>query len=148
MFKEQNLIIEQKYKNPNIVNEPVIRAVSVYLNTNNITLMTGDYEKSLKNIRKGAFVYFDPPYDPVSKSSNFTGYVEGGFDDHEQIRLRDKCIELDKKGVNFLLSNSDTPFINDLYKDFKIQKVLAKRSINSVASKRGEVSEVLIKNYE
>lgn len=136
------------YKNPNIVNEPTIRAVSKHLNLNNIKMLNVDFSDSLKNIRKGSFVYFDPPYDPVSKSSNFTGYVEGGFGEPEQIRLRDKCIELDKKGVKFLLSNSDTPFVNELYSGFNIKKVNAKRSINSDASKRGDVSEVLIRNYE
>ena len=137
-----------RYKSPNIVNETVLRAVSNYLNNNDIALLSGDFEDALKGIRKGAFVYLDPPYDPVSKSSNFTGYVEGGFDSNQQERLRDICIKLNDKGVNFLLSNSATPFIKDLYKDFEIIEVDAKRYINSVASKRGSVSEVLVKNYE
>lgn len=137
-----------RYKSPNIVNETVLRAVSNYLNNNDIALLSGDFEDALKGIRKGAFVYLDPPYDPVSKSSNFTGYVEGGFDSNQQERLRDICIKLNDKGVNFLLSNSATPFIKDLYKDFEIIEVDAKRYINSVASKRGSVSEVLVRNYE
>lgn len=137
-----------RYKSPNIVNETVLRAVSNYLNNNNIELLSGDFEDALKGIRKGAFVYLDPPYDPVSKSSNFTGYVEGGFGSDQQERLRDICIKLDQKGVNFLLSNSATHFIKDLYKDFEIIEVDAKRYINSVASKRGSVSEVLVRNYE
>jgi len=136
-----------RYKNPNIVNESVVKAVSKYLKSANIKFLYGDFEKSLKNIKKGAFVYFDPPYDPVSKSSNFTGYVEGGFGREEQIRLRDKCKDLNKRGVNFLLSNSDTKFIRELYSDFKIIQVKATRNINSKGGKRGRVSEVLIKNY-
>lgn len=137
-----------RYKSPNIVNEPVLRAVSRYLQNNDIELLSGDFEDALKGARKGAFVYLDPPYDPVSKSSNFTGYVEGGFGSDQQERLRDVCIKLHQKGVKFLLSNSATPFIKDLYKDFEIIEVGAKRHINSVASKRGEVTEVLVRNYE
>jgi DNA adenine methylase len=137
-----------KYKNPNIVNETTIRAVSKYLNNNNVIILNGDFEIAVKGIRKGAFVYFDPPYDPVSESSNFTGYVQGGFNMFDQVRLRDLCVELDSKGVKFLVSNSATPLIEDLYRDFNIRYVKANRSINSNAKKRGEVDEVLIRNYE
>lgn len=137
-----------RYKNPNIVNETTIRAVSKYLNTNKITILNRDFEEALNGIKKGSFVYFDPPYHPVSASSNFTGYVQGGFDMYEQVRLRDLCNKLNEKGVNFLLSNSATQFIEDLYKDYKISYVKANRSINSNAKKRGEIDEVLIRNYE
>lgn len=137
-----------RYKNPNIVNETTIRAVSKYLNTNKITILNKDFEEALKGIKKGSFVYFDPPYHPVSASSNFTGYVQGGFDMYEQVRLRDLCNKLNEKGINFLLSNSATQFIEDLYKDYKISYVKANRSINSNAKKRGEIDEVLIRNYE
>jgi DNA adenine methylase len=137
-----------RYKNPNIVNETTLRAVSKYLNSNNIKILNGDFERTVDGIRKGAFVYFDPPYDPVSKSSNFTGYVQGGFDSNEQIRLRDLCNKLNDKGVKFLLSNSATPFVKDLYKDYNISFVKANRYINSNAKKRGEVDEVLVRNYE
>ncbi|AWV97995.1 DNA adenine methylase [Arcticibacterium luteifluviistationis] len=136
-----------RYKNPNIVNEITIRAVSKYLNDNKISILNKDFEEAVKGAKKGDFVYFDPPYDPVSKSSSFTGYVQGGFGDEEQIRLRDLCVSLDNKGVDFLLSNSATPFIKDLYKDFNVKIVKATRQINSNASKRGEVNEVLIRNY-
>lgn len=137
-----------RYKSPNIVNESVLRAVSKYLQNNNIELLSGDFEDALKGARRGAFVYLDPPYDPISKSSNFTGYVEGGFGVDQQERLRDVCVKLNQKGVKFLLSNSATPLIKGLYKDFEIIEVGAKRHINSVASKRGEVTEVLVRNYE
>lgn len=136
-----------KYKNPNIVNDVTIRAVSKYLNSNDIKIINKDFESSLKNIRKGAFVYFDPPYDPISKSSNFTGYVQGGFDITEQIRLKNLCDKLDSKGVKFLLSNSATKLILDLYSEYNITFVKANRAINSDSSKRGEVEEVLIRNY-
>lgn len=136
-----------RYKSPNIINETVLRAVSNYLQSNDIQLLSGDFEEALKGARRGSFVYLDPPYDPISKSSNFTGYVEGGFGTDQQERLRDVCLRLDQKGVRFLLSNSATPLIKSLYKDFEIIEVGAKRQINSVASKRGEVTEVLVRNY-
>ena len=137
-----------RYKNPNIVNETTLRAVSQYLNDNDIQIHNEDFETVLKKVKKGAFVYFDPPYDPVSKSANFTGYVQGGFGEADQIRLRDLCVKLNKKGIRFLLSNAATSFIKDLYKDFDIQYVKAIRSINSNGKKRGGVDEVLIRNYE
>jgi len=137
-----------RYKNPNIVNEVTIKAVSHYLNTNDITILNGDFEEAVKGIKKGDFVYFDPPYHPVSASSNFTGYVQGGFGVSEQLRLKKLCDNLNKKGVKFLLSNSATQFIEDLYKDYEIRYVKASRSINSNAQKRGEIKEVLIRNYE
>lgn len=128
-----------RYKNPNIVNEITIRAVSKYLNNSDITIINKDFEEALEDIKKGSFVYFDPPYHPVSDSSNFTGYIQGGFDMFEQVRLRDLCDKLNKNGVKFLLSNSATQFIEDLYKDYEISYVKANRSINSNATKRGEI---------
>lgn len=136
------------YKNPNIVNEPTLRAVSSYFNKADITFLCCDYEAALKNIRKGAFVYLDPPYDPVSDSANFTGYDKGGFGREEQIRLKSVCDRLDKRGIKFLLSNSATDFILDLYKDYRIEIIQAKRAINCNPNKRGEVDEVLVRNYE
>ena len=136
------------YKNPNIVNEPVLRAVSNYLNKANVRINCGDFEESLKHIRKGAFAYIDPPYDPVSDSANFTGYDKGGFDKREQERLKEVCHNLDKKGVKFLLSNSATEFIKNLYRDYKYEIISARRAINSNGNKRGEVDEILVRNYE
>lgn len=137
-----------KYKNPNIVNEATLRAVNIYFNKANITFKSGDFEETVKGIRKGSFVYLDPPYDPVSNSANFTGYDKGGFNREEQSRLKKLCDNLNNKGVSFLLSNSATDFILDLYKDYKIEIVQAKRAINSQGHKRGEVDEVLVRNYE
>ncbi|HEO6804251.1 TPA: Dam family site-specific DNA-(adenine-N6)-methyltransferase, partial [Streptococcus agalactiae] len=140
-----------KYKNPNIVNEVTIRAMSKYLNKNSIKLMNGDYKEALKNLRKGAFVYFDPPYLPISSSSSFTGYTENGFDIDKQIELRDECKKLAKRGINFLLSNSYSSEILDLYSDkslFEIEVVKATRNVNSVSEKRGEINEVLITNVK
>lgn len=137
-----------RYKNPNIKNEITLKAVSEYFNSANIKFENTDFVEAIKGIRKGAFVYFDPPYDPVSGSANFTGYTQGGFDRYEQVRLKELCDKLDARGVKFLLSNAATDFILDLYKDYEIQKVQAKRVINSNGDARGEVDEVLVKNYE
>lgn len=137
-----------RYKNPNIVNEPVLKAVSNYLKTNNIRLSKGDYWDVLESIDKKSFVYLDPPYHPVSESSNFTGYIQGGWNVFDQIRLREACDELHKRGIKFLLSNSAHSFIKDQYKDYNISIVKATRTINSDAEKRGEVEEVLIRNYD
>ena len=87
-------------------------------------------------------------YDPVNTTSSFTGYAAGGFNRSEQIRLRDLCDSLHARGVNFMLSNSATEFIQNLYKDFSVNIIGATRAINSVASKRGKVDEVLVTNYE
>ncbi|WP_352418165.1 DNA adenine methylase [Proteiniborus sp.] len=137
-----------KYKNPNIVNAVTLRAVSNYFNNADITFRCGDFEDAIIGARKGSFVYLDPPYDPVSNSANFTGYDKGGFDRNEQIRLKKLCDKLNSKGIKFLLSNSATNFILELYKDYKIEVVQAKRAINSNGNKRGEVDEVLVMNYE
>lgn len=136
------------YKNPNIVNEPTLRAVSNYFNKAKIRFACQDFEDALKWARKGAFVYLDPPYDPVSETASFTGYDKGGFDREEQIRLKKTCDKLNKKGINFLLSNSATDFIMDLYQDYRIEVIQAKRAINSKADKRGDVDEVLVMNFE
>ena len=137
-----------RYKNPNIENPYILRAVSKYFNEAAIEFRNTDFEESVKGIRKGAFVYFDPPYDPVSDSANFTGYAKGGFDKSEQLRLKKLCDRLNERGVKFLLSNAATPFIIDLYKDYYVEIIQAKRAINSNGDARGEVDEVLVRNYD
>jgi DNA adenine methylase len=136
-----------RYKNPNIVNEPTLRAVSTYLNSNNISLNSGDYSLVLEDLPKNSFVYFDPPYHPLTESANFTGYIQGGWDESDQIRLREACDELTSKGIKFLLSNSCTNFIKEQYQDYNITVVQATRAVNSNAAGRGNVDEVLITNY-
>lgn len=136
------------YKSPNIVNEPTLRAIHNYFQNADVTFLSGDFEAAVKGLKKGTFVYFDPPYDPVSASSNFTGYTNLGFGKQEQIRLKEVCDELNAKGIKFLLSNSATDFILDLYKEYNIEKISAKRVINSNANNRGNVDEVLIRNYD
>lgn len=137
-----------RYKNPNITNETTIRAINKFLQKANITISCGDYKKSLAGAKKGAFVYLDPPYMPISSSSSFTGYTALGFGEEEQLLLKEQCDKLHKKGVKFLLSNSCCDFIENLYKDYIIEKVSAKRTINAIPEKRGAINEVLIRNYE
>ena len=135
-----------RYKNPNIVNEVVLRAISKYLNRNEISIRSGDYKDVLNDIEKNSFVYLDPPYIPISSSSSFTGYTEGGFGYDKQVELKEECDKLNSKGVHFLQSNSDCEEIRELYKDYRIKIVKAKRAINSDAKKRGQINEVLIYN--
>lgn len=136
-----------QYKNPNIVNEPVLRAVSCYFRDSGIRFYSEDFAATLDRVGAGGFVYLDPPYDPVSDTASFTGYNKGGFDKSEQIRLKQCCDDLTRRGVKFLLSNSATPFIRELYQGYEMTIVKAKRAINADATKRGAIEEVLIRNY-
>ncbi|MCF3603942.1 DNA adenine methylase [Planktothrix agardhii 1806] len=137
------------YKNPNILDEAVLRGVNDYLNQKSVTFLNRDFAEAVKDAKKGDFVYFDPPYDPVSNTASFTGYDINGFNQNEQRRLKQVVDELTEKGCNVMLSNSATDFILDLYKDHKytIETVSATRSINSNALKRGKINEVLVLNY-
>lgn len=137
-----------RYKKPNIVNAVTIRAMSKYLQNNDIEIKQGDYRDVLQKLRKGSFVYLDPPYMPISSSSSFTGYTENGFSYEHQVLLKKECDKLREKGISFLQSNSDCPEIRELYSDYNIKTVRAKRSINSNAKRRGEVNEVLIYHGE
>lgn len=135
------------YKNPNILNEPILRAVSKYFASSGITFFSEDFSATLDRVGRGGFVYLDPPYDPVSDTASFTGYNKGGFGRSEQIRLKQCCDNLTRRGIKFMLSNSATDFIKDLYREYNIDFVKAKRVINADASKRGAIEEVLIRNY-
>jgi len=139
------------YKNPGIVNAPVIKAVSNYLNNSDITILNGDYEEALAEAKTGDFVYLDPPYAPLTDdNSSFVGYTLNGFGMKEQERLRDVFIQLDIRGCYVLLSNSSVPIIHDLYSDFSntTEIIGVGRSINSKGNGRGKVDEVLISNYK
>lgn len=132
-----------RYTNPTICDEPGLRAASRALQ--GVQLRVGDFEKTVAHAKKGDLCYFDPPYVPASKTSNFVGYDKAGFNLGDQGRLRDCALELKRRGVHVILSNSDTPDVRDLYKKgFDIRKVEAKRNINSVGGKRGKVGEVII----
>jgi len=137
------------YKNPNILDEAVLRGVNDYLNQKSVTFLNRDFAEAVKDAKKGDFVYFDPPYDPVSNTASFTGYDINGFNQNEQRRLKQVVDELTEKECYVMLSNSSTSFILDLYQDYqKTTKIVsATRSINSNALKRGKINEVLVLNY-
>lgn len=136
-----------KYSNPTIVDKDNLNNLSLFFNACNLNIYNQDFEKTIKDAKEGDFVYFDPPYDPLTETASFTSYDSSGFGKEEQKRLKKVVDELTKKKVKVLLSNSCTQFIKELYKDYTIIEVKAKRSINSDSTKRGEISEVLIKNY-
>lgn len=133
------------YKNPRILDENNLINCSNLLQ--GIEIKHADFSEILKKVKKGDFVYFDPPYVPLSETSSFTSYTKEGFDIDMQFKLRDVCDELDTMGVNFLLSNSDTKLVNDLYENYNIKKVFASRQINANADGRGKITEVLVRNY-
>ena len=135
------------YRRPNIVNEQTIRGVSRYFNSCDIAFFSEDFAAVLDRVPRGGFVYLDPPYDPVSDTASFTGYNRGGFGREEQVRLKACCDALTARGVKFLLSNSATPFIRELYSSYHVSIVQARRAVNSVASRRGAIEEVLVRNY-
>lgn len=142
-----------RYMNPMICNEDNIKAVSEILQHTKIRF--GDFTVCKDFVDKLTFVYFDPPYRPISKTSNFTSYSNFEFDDSAQLRLASFYRLLDKMGAKLMLSNSDPKnenpddnFFDDTYRDFNIARVKANRMINCVAEKRGAINEILILNYE
>lgn len=132
-----------QYKNPTICNADVLRLVSDSLQSVAIEVRSFetilDFAKTVED-----FVYFDPPYHPLSNTSSFTGYSRYSFNEKDQIRLRNIFAELAQRGVKVLLSNSDCPLVRELYKDFHIHEILAARAINSKAEKRGKITEILV----
>ena len=137
------------YKNPLICDKENLLKVNKALK--NIKIVKRDFKKVLKEAEKGDFIYFDPPYYPLNKTASFVGYTANGFLEKEQEELRDVYFELHKRGCFVMLANSNTDFIKKLYfsldKKIKIHKVKANRMINSDASKRGKIKEVLVINY-
>jgi DNA adenine methylase len=131
------------YTNPTICDEENLRAVSHVLRDVS-TFTSLDFQNTVLTAERGDAVYFDPPYVPVSETANFTAYSAGGFGPEDQKRLHKVATDLAVRGVHVLLSNSDTPLVRKLYKGFKIERVEAPRRVNSKASKRGNVGELLI----
>lgn len=117
-----------------------------YLNFNEVRILSVDFEDAVREAKKGDFIYFDPPYD--SDTSTFNSYTENGFDKKEQSRLARVFKELDERGCYVMLSNHNTSLVNELYKDYNIHVIEAKRNINADGKKRGKVEEVIITNYE
>ena len=139
-----------KYANPQICDEENLRKVSIALQ--NTSIMHQDYKEAVKKAKKGDFVYFDPPYHPLTKTASFTSYTKEDFSEKDQIELRDTFLNLHKKGCFVMLSNSNSEFINKIYGELKIHgikvhKVHANRAINSDGEGRGKVKEVLVTNY-
>ena len=140
------------YKKPTICDRENIMAVSDALQK--VEIICGDFEQTVEHAGENTLFYFDPPYKPLNQTSSFNSYTKNEFDDKEQIRLRDFCDELAKKGHQWILSNSDVKgkdennhFFDELYADFHIERVLAKRNINANPEKRGVLSELLITKY-
>lgn len=134
------------YKNPRIIDERNLINCSNLLQKTEIK--NADFSEILNYVQNGDFVYFDPPYVPLNETSSFTSYTKDGFDIDMQFKLREVCDELDSKGVKFMLSNSDTKFVNELYENYNIKKVFASRQINANPNGRGKITEVLVKNYD
>lgn len=139
------------YKNPSICDDDNLRNIHEALQ--NVTIVCGDYTLAKSFIDKDTLVYIDPPYRPISNTSNFTSYNTDAFDDSEQIRLAEFINEINLSGAKIVLSNSDPKnvkeddnFFEELYKDYNISRVEANRAINSNGNKRGKINELLISN--
>lgn len=133
-----------KYKNPQIYDATLLRRAGVLLQGADIRCVP--YQSAIAGATAGDLVFFDPPYDPISTTANFTAYGADGFSRDDQRELAETAVELVNRGAYVMLSNSDTPFIRKLYKDrgFKIERVMCPRSINSDSSARGGVAEVIV----
>lgn len=134
-----------RYRNPRIADEGNLRLVSAALKSAEI--IVGDFSQVLEHARAGDFVYLDPPYNPVSRTASFTAYTAGAFGPEEQRRLGEVLRALDRRGCFVMLSNSDTEFIRQLYEDYDMWAVRAKRAINCKADGRGSVTELVIRKY-
>lgn len=133
------------YKNPRTCDEVNLRAVSQALQT--IKIQSSHFGDALKSARRGDFVYFDPPYQPLSATANFTSYTSRCFGENDQRQLADVVRQLAKRSCKIMLSNSDNDFIRELYRGFRIETVWATRAINCKGDRRGRVSELVILNY-
>lgn len=137
-----------KYSNPTICKEDDLKDVSSYFNDNDISIMSGDFAQCAKDAQEGDFVYLDPPYVPLSKTSSFTSYTKEGFEDCDQKRIKSIIDDLSNNGVYVLMSNSSSPDVFDLYSsDYSVETVKVARKVNSKAHKRNKIDEFLIKNY-
>jgi DNA adenine methylase len=144
--KNQNNVPMGSYKNPNICDSDVIYSVSYALQ--NVTILNCSYKEVLKYANSRDLIYFDPPYYPLTETSSFTSYSEFEFLQKEQKELFEVFYKLAKRGCFVTHSNSDTEFINELYKEYNIKNIQANRFINSKGSGRGKISENLIRNFE
>ncbi len=134
-----------RYTNPNVLNRDSLYAASDVLQSTQIEC--ANFDNILNYVKEDDFVYFDPPYIPLSETSSFTSYSKEDFGMDKQRELKNVCDKLTSLGVKFMLSNSDTPTSNELYSEYKIEKIYASRFINSKASGRGKITEILVRNY-
>jgi len=134
-----------KYKNPSMPSEDLIITFSRMLKK--VEILYADFEETVKNARKDDFVYFDPPYQPISSTAHFTDYTTNGFNFSEQKRLAHVFKELSRKGVFVMMSNSDIENIRNIYSEYNIYVVQANRFINSNTKKRKGIHELIITNY-
>jgi DNA adenine methylase len=133
-----------RYANPTVCDEPTLRACAAVLAGTDI--LRADFEAVAVGAKRGDFVYFDPPYAPLSATSSFTSYTSHGFGEKEQVRLRDVALGLKKRGVHVLLSNSSAPFVRELYAEgFDVFEVPATRMVNSKGTGRGAIAELVIR---
>ena len=144
-----------KYTNPTICNPAVLRADSQLIQSVQVEIVQGDYTQTLQHVDGLTFVYLDPPYRPLNATSSFTAYAKGDFNDDDQRALAAFCYQLSERGCLWMESNADCSaknskdtFFEELYKDFRIERVYASRFINANPNKRGKLTELLIKNYE
>jgi DNA adenine methylase len=134
-----------KYKSPRICDADNLRAVSLSLANTEINCQS--FEQIVHQAQKGDFIYFDPPYQPLSKTANFTGYTKNAFRSEDQERLALTFRKLSRRGCYVMLSNSDSEYVRDLYSKFHIEVVKAHRAINCKGDRRGVINELLIMNY-
>ncbi|MFH0869624.1 MAG: DNA adenine methylase [archaeon] len=133
------------YKNPDVVQEDKLRRIAELLK--NVTIKVMSFEKIADLAKEGDFVYFDPPYHPLDAKPSFTTYTKDNFVEKDQKKLAEIFRKLSEKGCFCMESNSDTKLIKEIYADFKIHTVKARRMINSKAEGRGEINEVVVTNY-
>jgi DNA adenine methylase len=134
-----------RYKNPLICNSDNLRRVHQVLQ--NVELQAWGFENVLESAGPGDFIYFDPPYVPVTRTSSFTAYTALPFNEAHQGRLREVFTMLDRRGCQVMLSNSDTPLVRELYKGYDIREIQAPRAINRNGLRRGNVTELVVRNY-
>lgn len=134
-----------RYRNPQYCDESALKAASELLQ--GAVLSAVDFEAALEHAKPGDFVYLDPPYQPLSATASFVDYTTARFDEAQQVRLASAFRKLTKRGVQAMLSNSDTGLVRELYHKMRVVEVSARRAINSVAEARGDITELVIRNY-
>lgn len=137
-----------RYESPTICDPTTIRADCQLLQ--NVEILTGDYQQTLEKAQGKTFFYFDPPYRPLNATSNFNDYAKESFNDKAQETLKAFCDKVNESEFQFILSNSDCPdhFFDELYNQYTIERVYAKRNVNSNPDKRGKITEILVRNYQ